>query len=65
MPKDTMTVYRDTGAVIQPVVEERPTRRPAGCGSVNEDLECLGCGEKMGCVIPGHCYAVEGEAAKK
>lgn len=38
---------------------------PTGCGMCNEDLECLGCGVKLGCVEPGHCYAVEGKSALK
>lgn len=42
---------------------ERPQSPPKGCGVSNEDLECLGCGVKIGCVKSGHCYAVEGEAS--
>jgi len=37
--------------------------RPSHCGFSDEDLCCLGCGQKLGCIQPGHCYAVEGQAA--
>jgi hypothetical protein len=45
---------------------EQPARAqspPKDCGVSNEDLECLGCGVKIGCLKKGSCYAVEGEAA--
>ncbi len=45
--------------------QARPASPPEGCGVSNEDLECLGCGIKIGCVKSGHCYAVEGKAALK
>ena len=59
------TVYRVVGCVLNPVREKRPDRPPEHCHISNEDLECLGCGVKLGCIKSGHCYFVEGEAAKK
>lgn len=47
---------------------EQPTRPqvpPVNCRMSNEDLECLGCGIKIGRLKLGHCYAVEGEASLK
>lgn len=53
--------FRKTAATSEP----RRTTPPEGCGLSNEDLECLGCGQKLGCIKPGHCYAVDGQAAFK
>ncbi len=47
------------------LVENRPKSPPQDCGFSNEELECLGCGEKLGCIKGGHCYAVEGKDALK
>lgn len=42
--------------------------RPENCSFVNEDLECLGCGRKMGCInyirkngFPTYCPKVDGQ----
>jgi len=45
------------------VCSPQPKHRPADCGFSNEDLECLGCGMKLGLIKDGHCYKVEGSAA--
>ena len=65
MPKDdpTWDVMAVKGGVLRSVTVPRPKYPPVGCGQSNEDLECLGCGAKLGCIKPGHCYAVEGERA--
>lgn len=62
---DTVTTYEVQGGCLQPVERSRPKTPPKECGFSNEDLECLGCGTKLGCVKPGHCYVVEGSAALK
>lgn len=49
----------------QSAVETPMKRRPHECGVSNEDLECLGCGEKIGLIKLGHCYYLEGRAALK
>ena len=59
----TRTIMAYSGGILQPVTVPRPKEPPRHCGSSNEDLECLGCGCKIGCLEPGHCYAVEGRAA--
>jgi len=63
--KDMHTVYMPHRGCLQPVEIGRPTTPPRECGFTNEDLECMGCGQKLGCIQPGHCYAVEGEDAFK
>ena len=64
-PDATVVVYEVRGGCLQPVERPRPKSQPRDCGFANEDLECLGCGMKLGCVNPGPCYFVEGEAALK
>ncbi len=64
-PSSTMWVYGYKDGVYQPIEVPRPTSRPRDCCSSNEDLECLGCGKKLGCIEPGHCYLVEGQASLK
>ena len=69
-----MSVFRQVGVSdsgIKTVVEElvddppNPGLRPEHCGFVNEDLECLGCGVKLGCVKKGFCYRLDGQRAFK
>ena len=62
---DTHVVLAVRGGVAKFVPLERPKRKPEDCGMSNEELECLGCGRKLGCIRPGHCYAVEGQSAFK
>lgn len=62
---DSVVVYGVKDACLQPVKYARPESPPRDCGFSNEDLECMGCGTKLGCVVPGHCYLVEGEDALK
>lgn len=61
----TMMEMRVIGGVLRAVEVPRPKYRPSDCGFSNEDLECLGCGHKLGCIKSGHCYAVEGRGALK
>lgn len=61
----TVVAYEVKGGCFQPVERPRPKSPPRDCGFSNEDLECLGCGVKLGCIKPGHCYLVEGEVARK
>lgn len=65
MADDTWTTWQVKDGVLQPVTSPRPKRPPHDCGLSNEDLECLGCGQKLGCIKPDHCYAVEGKKALK
>lgn len=60
-----MAVHGLKDGVIQKVEIDRPKSPPEGCQSSNEDLECLGCGYKLGCIKDGHCYAVLGSDALK
>jgi len=62
---NTMYIYGVRDGVMKPICVKRPQTPPKGCGMANEGLECLGCAQKIGCVLPGHCYAVEGAAALK
>jgi hypothetical protein len=64
-PRTTMMVWRVIGGVLPIVEAPRPTMQPRDCKMIDEDLECLGCGVKVGCVEPGHCYAMEGKSAYK
>ncbi|MDP3999500.1 MAG: hypothetical protein Q8P76_02825 [bacterium] len=61
----TRTVFRVVNGVLQAVEVPRPKTPPRDCGFSNEQLECLGCGAKLGCIKSGHCYAIEGESAYK
>lgn len=53
--------YRD--GALRPTAVRLRKAPPSQCGFSTEDLDCLGCGVKLGCVKPGHCYAVEGKRA--
>lgn len=64
-PSTTVTMYGVKEGCLQPLEYARPKSPPRDCGSSNEDLECLGCGEKLGHIAPGHCYLVEGKVAFK
>ena len=52
-------------ANLQAVPETPEKHRPSGCGVSNRALECMGCSQKLGLIIPGHCYYLEGTAALK
>ena len=51
--------------VYVPLSSRNANQRPENCGFSNEDLECLGCGVKLGLVKEGRCYGVEGKEALK
>ena len=65
MDDSTIMDMRVVSGVLRAVEVPRPKIRPEDCGFSNEDLECLGCGEKLGCIVPGRCWAVEGNSVLK
>ena len=58
-------ISKPVPAALRPVPETPAKHRPRDCGVPNENQECVGCGKKLGSIIPGHCYYLEGAAALK
>lgn len=62
---NTGTVLQVVNGVQKFVEAPRPKTPPRNCKFSDEDLACLGCGQKLGCIKPEHCYAVEGKSSLK